>query len=76
MQAGAQRTDAAGIQWPHVENVDALHLSKNLETLKTRGMLGISGNGTGLRTGSKKVGLGLDLCETIFSLAIDALVSR
>jgi hypothetical protein len=57
------RTETAGVQWPHVEDVNALHLSEDFETLKTGGLLGIGGNGTGLRTRGKKVGLSLDLCS-------------
>ena len=56
-----QRTDAASIQWPHVEDVNTLHLSQNFETLQTGGLLDIGGNGTGLGTRGKKVGLSLDL---------------
>jgi hypothetical protein len=56
----ASRTETAGVQWPHVEDVDTLHLSENFETLKTGRLLGIGGDGTGLRTGGQKVGLGLD----------------
>jgi hypothetical protein len=56
----ASRTETAGVQWPHVEDVDTLHLSENFETLKTGRMLGIRGNGTGLRTRGQKVLLGLD----------------
>jgi hypothetical protein len=58
-----QRTETAGVQWPHIEDVDTLHLSENFETLKTGRLLGIRGNGTGLGTGWEKVGLGLDLCD-------------
>jgi hypothetical protein len=55
------RTETAGVQWPHVEDIDTLHLSENFETLKTGRLLGIGGNGTGLRTRGQKVRLGLDL---------------
>jgi hypothetical protein len=54
------RTDTASIQWPHIEDVDTLHLSENFETLKTSGLFGIRGNSTRLSTWGKKVGLGLD----------------
>jgi hypothetical protein len=56
-----ERTETAGIQWPHVEDVDSLHLSEDLETLKTGGLFGVGGNGTGLRTRRKKVRVVLDL---------------
>jgi hypothetical protein len=55
-------TEAAGVQWSHIEDIDTLHLSEDFETLKTSGLLGIGGDGTGLRTGGKKVGVALDLC--------------
>jgi hypothetical protein len=51
------RTETAGVQWPHVEDIDTLHLSENFETLKTGRLLGIGGNGTGLRTRGQKVRL-------------------
>lgn len=60
-----ERTDTASIQWPHVEDVDALHLSENFETLQTGGLLEIGGDGSGLRTRANKVGLGLDLCRAM-----------
>jgi hypothetical protein len=56
-----RRTETAGVQWPHVEDVDALHLSEDFETLKTGGLFGIGRHGTGLRTRGKKVGHALDL---------------
>lgn len=56
----ASRTETAGVQWPHVEDIDTLHLSENFETLKTGRLLGIGRNGTGLRTRGQKVLLGLD----------------
>jgi hypothetical protein len=66
-----QRTEAAGVQWPHVEDVDTLHLSEHFETLKTGSLLSIGGNGTGLGTGWEKVLHALDLCSQAL-LAIDA----
>jgi hypothetical protein len=66
----SQRTEAAGVQWPHVEDVDTLHLSEHFETLKTGGLLSIGGNGTGLGTGWEKVLHALDLCNHAL-LAID-----
>jgi hypothetical protein len=56
----ALRTETAGVQWPHVEDVDTLHLSENFETLETGRLLSIGGNGTGLRTRGQKILLGLD----------------
>jgi hypothetical protein len=51
LPGAASRTKTAGVQWPHVEDIDTLHLSEDFETLKTGRLLGIGGNGTGLRTG-------------------------
>lgn len=53
---------AAGVEGAHVEDVDALHLTEDLETLKTSGLLEVGGNGAGLGTGAEKVVLALDLC--------------
>jgi hypothetical protein len=58
-----QRTETAGVERPHVEDVDALHLSEDFETLQTGGLLGIGGDGTGLRTRWQQVLLCLDLCR-------------
>jgi hypothetical protein len=58
----AQRTKTAGIEGPHVEDVDTLHLSEDFETLETGGLLGIGRDGTGLSTRGQQVGIGLDVC--------------
>jgi hypothetical protein len=55
------RTDTAGIQRPHVEDVDSLHLSEKFQTLETSGLLEIGRDGSGLGTGREKVLRGLDL---------------
>lgn len=60
-------TLAGGIEGAHVEDVDALHLSENLETLETGGLLEIGGDVAGLGTGTEQVVLGLDLC----TIAVD-----
>lgn len=54
---------ARGVEGGHVEDVDALHLSENLETLETGGLLEIGGDGTGLSTGTVEILLALDLCS-------------
>jgi hypothetical protein len=57
------RTLPAGIKRAQVEDIHALHLSKNFETLKTSGLLEVGGHGTGCGTGrGKKVLLAGDLC--------------
>lgn len=53
---------AAGVQRPHVEDVNTLHLSENLETLDTGGLLEIGGDGTGSGTRTAEVIYGLDVC--------------
>lgn len=58
------RALAAGIEGTHVENIDAVHLSENLETLETGGLLQVGRDGAGLGTGSEQVLVGLDLCIT------------
>lgn len=58
----ASLTPAGGIKGLHVENVDALHLAENLETLETGGLLEIGGDSAGGGTGAEEVILGLDLC--------------
>lgn len=52
---------AAGVEGAHVENVDALHLSEDFETLETGGLLEVGGHGAGLGTRSAEVILGSDL---------------
>ncbi|KAK1241920.1 hypothetical protein MKX07_007743 [Trichoderma sp. CBMAI-0711] len=54
---------AARVEGAHVEDVDALHLSENLETLETGGLLEVGGDGAGLGAGAEEVVLGLDLCN-------------
>lgn len=55
------RTLAGGIQRTHVEDVDALHLTDELETLETGSLDVVGRDGTGLGTGGDQVILGLDL---------------
>jgi hypothetical protein len=52
-----------GIQGPHVEDVNTLHLSQNLQTLDTSGLLEVRRDGAGLGTGPHKVVDGLDICS-------------
>lgn len=55
-------TFPGGIQGPHVENVNALHLSDELQTLQTGGLADVGRDGAGLGTGGDQVVLVLDLC--------------
>jgi hypothetical protein len=59
-----KRTLPAGIKRAHVEDIHALHLSKNFQTLKTGGLLEIGRHGTRLGTFGQKIGLGSDLYRT------------
>jgi hypothetical protein len=53
---------ARGVQGAHVKDVDVLHLSENLQTLQTGGLLEVGRDGSGGGTGTEQVGLGADLC--------------
>jgi len=55
------RTDTASVQRPHVEDVDALHLAENFQTLQTGSLLKVGRDGTGGTTRREKVVLILDL---------------
>lgn len=57
-------TLARGVERAHVENVNALHLSENLETLDTGGLLEIGRHGTRLSTRTVEILLALDLYST------------
>jgi hypothetical protein len=70
------RAKSAGIEGLHVEDVDALHLSENLETLKTGGLFEIGRDGTGSGTGTEEVPLALDLCLHVSCLHILYRVDR
>ena len=56
-----QCAQTAGVEGLHVENIDALHLTENLETLETGGLLEIGGDGAGLSAGTEEVLIALDL---------------
>jgi hypothetical protein len=55
------RTRSACVEGLHVEDVDALHLSEDFETLETGGLVDVGGDGTGLGTSGHKVMLVYDL---------------
>jgi hypothetical protein len=63
-------TLAACIQRSHVENVHALHLSQNLQSLQTGRLLQIRGDGSYSCSGTEEVGFALDLCLTLPSAPI------
>jgi hypothetical protein len=54
---------AAGVEGSQVEDVNALHLSEDFQTLKTGGLLEIGRDGAGLTTRSNEVVLSLYLCR-------------
>jgi hypothetical protein len=58
------RAESAGVEGPHVEDVDALHLSEDFETLETGGLLEIGGDGPRGGTRTEQVIFGLDLCTS------------
>jgi hypothetical protein len=57
----AQRTFAGRVQWPHVEDINALHLSQDLQPLETGGLLEVGGDGTRWSSGADEVHGLLDL---------------
>ena len=54
-------TGAGSIEWLHVEDINAVHLSKDLKTLKTGGLLDIGWDGSDWGSWWHKVGLALDI---------------
>lgn len=58
----SEHTLAGSIKRPHVEHVNAPHLSEQFQTLKTGGLLEIAGDLTGLTTGGEEVIFGLHIC--------------
>lgn len=62
-QEDCTHTLAGGIQRTHVEDVDALHLTDELETLETGSLEVVGRDGTGLGTRRDQVILVLDLCS-------------
>lgn len=64
-----------GIQRPHVENVIALHLAQQFQTLQTGRLVEIRRDGAGLGTRSEQIVLSLDLCERRHESAASILQS-
>lgn len=58
-------TLAGGIQRAHVEDINALHLSDELQTLKTSGLDVVGGDGTGLGSRGNQIILDLDLYSSL-----------
>ena len=63
-------TGTAGIQRPHVEDINPLHLPQNLKTLETSRLLEIGGDGAGLGTLGEEIILALDLCIAISTVPV------
>lgn len=59
----SSHTLAGGVQGTHVEDIDALHLSDELQTLETGGLAEVGRNGTGLGTGGNEIFLRVDFCR-------------
>lgn len=57
-----ERALAAGVERPHVEDVDPLHLAQDLEALEARALLEVRGDGAGEGTGGEEVVGGFDGC--------------
>lgn len=57
------RTLPGSVQGPHVEDVNALHLSDELQTLETGGLLDVGRDGAGLRSGGDEVFFAFDFCR-------------
>lgn len=55
-------TFAGSIQWLHVEDINALHLSQDFETLESGRLLEIGGDGPWRSTGANEIFFGLDFC--------------
>jgi hypothetical protein len=65
---------ARRVQRPHVEDVDALHLSEDLETLDTGGLLEVGRDGSGGRTGADEVVDVLDVCGRAKYMSASAVI--
>lgn len=59
----SRRTLPGGIKRPHIEDIDALHLSDELQTLKTGGLLEVGWDLARLGTGADQFFFVLDLCS-------------
>lgn len=55
-------TQPAGVERPHVEDVDALHLAQDFEALETGGLLEVGGDGAGFAAFGHEVGFRVDFC--------------
>lgn len=58
-----QRALAVGREGLHIEDVDPLHLTQDLETLETGRLLQIIRDSAGRGAGGKEVGFVLDFCS-------------
>lgn len=58
-----ERTLPGRIQRLLVEGVETLHLTDELETVETGGLLDIGGDGAGFGTGGEEVVFSLDFCN-------------
>jgi hypothetical protein len=61
---------ARSIKRPHIEDIDALHLSEYFETLDTGSLLEVGGDGAGRSTRANKVIDALDVYEQDVSASI------
>jgi hypothetical protein len=61
-----ERALAGGIEWAHVEDVNAVHLAENLETLETGGLVEVGWHGASWGSRWEEVVLGLNLCVSSY----------
>jgi len=64
------RTFAGSVQWLHIENVNALHLPQNFESLQTSRLLQVRGNRANCCSGANEVRLVLDLCVPVSPVSL------
>jgi hypothetical protein len=72
----SSHTLAASVQRPHVENINTLHLSEDLETLQSSRLLEVGRNGSGSGAGSEQVFLAADLYSPKSSISSPLPVRR
>lgn len=70
-----ERAEAVAGQRLHVEDVDTLHLSQDLETLKTGGLLEVGGDGADGGTFGLEVGLVVHFFELAVHVAAGLVVA-
>ena len=75
LSSSGSPTQARGIQRPHVEDINTLHLAEDFETLQTSGLLEVGRHAAGGGTGTPKVVDVLNLCTHDKSVPIVSSLS-